>query len=111
MKGTVKFFNRIKGFGFIKGEDEKDYFVHISAIEGGKFLNENDQVEFDAMEDEKGLKAQNIKILGAGEAPAEEEPAEEETSEEAPAEEEATEEETSEEAPAEEEATEEKKEE
>jgi len=83
MQGTVKFFNRIKGFGFIKGDDEKDYFVHISAIEGGKFLNENDRVEFDGMEDEKGLKAQNIKILGAGEAPAEEEqPAEDEASEE-----------------------------
>ena len=49
-KGTVKFFNATKGFGFIQPEDSsKDVFVHISAVEraGMKTLTENQQVEFD----------------------------------------------------------------
>ncbi len=86
MEGTVKFFNKLKGFGFVKGDDEQDYFIHITAIEQGTFLQEGDRVSFDAIEDEKGLKAQNVKKIGSGEAteaPAEEEqPAEEEASEE-----------------------------
>lgn len=90
MEGTVKFFNRIKGFGFINGDDGRDYFVHFSAVEEGKYLNENDRVSFDALEDEKGLKAQNVKLIGkaeGGEAPAEEEAPVEEASEEEPKEE------------------------
>ena len=110
MEGTVKFFNIKKGFGFVKGDDEKDYFVHISAIGGIKFLREGDRVSFDSAEGERGLKAENVK-LAEGQAPAqetteeasteEEQPAEEAT-EEAPAEEPAQEEKPEEEAPAEE---------
>ncbi|MBR9683828.1 cold-shock protein [Candidatus Woesearchaeota archaeon] len=116
MEGTVKFFNRIKGFGFINGDDGKDYFVHVSEVGEGKYLNEGDRVTFDGVEDEKGLKAKNIQLAGEGseapaeeapeeEAPVEEEaPAEEATEEETPAEEEApAEESTEEETPAEEE--------
>ena len=62
-KGTVKWFNESKGFGFIEREEGKDVFVHLSAIqgeEGYKTLTEGDAVEFEVIEDEKGLKAQNV---------------------------------------------------
>jgi CspA family cold shock protein len=61
MKGTVKFFNERKGFGFITAEDGKDYFVHQSAIAEGVRLNENDPVEFDVEEGDRGPKAVNVK--------------------------------------------------
>jgi len=60
MQGTVKFFNRSKGFGFISGEDGKEYFVHSSGIKEGVFLNENDNVTFDVEEGDRGLKAVNV---------------------------------------------------
>ena len=63
-KGTVKWFNDQKGFGFITpaGEGEKDCFVHHSAIqaEGFKTLNEGDQVEFEVVEGTKGPAAENV---------------------------------------------------
>jgi CspA family cold shock protein len=61
MKGTVKWFNRIKRFGFITGEDGKDYFVHETQISSGGPLNEGDEVEFNPVEEEKGPQAQNVK--------------------------------------------------
>ncbi len=91
MEGTVKFFNRIKGFGFITADDGTDCFVHISDVKDDKFLNEGDRVRFEVVEDEKGMKAKDVELLGKGEAPAEEAPAEEAEEapeEEAPAEEE-----------------------
>ena len=63
-KGTVKWFNDQKGFGFItpEGEGEKDCFVHHSAIqaEGFKTLTEGDQVEFEVVEGTKGPAAENV---------------------------------------------------
>ncbi len=62
-KGTVKWFNEGKGFGFIEREEGPDVFVHFSSIqgqEGYKTLNEGDSVEFEVIEDEKGLKAVNV---------------------------------------------------
>ncbi len=62
-KGQVKGFNEGKGFGFIEREEGPDVFVHFSAIqgeEGYKSLAEGQAVEFEVIEDEKGLKAQNV---------------------------------------------------
>jgi len=61
MKGTVKFFNEMKGFGFISGEDGKEVFVHQSALEAGVTLAENDAVTFDVEQGDRGPKAVNVK--------------------------------------------------
>ena len=61
MKGTVKFFNEMKGFGFIAGEDGKEVFVHQSALEEGITLQENDSVTFDVENGDRGPKAVNVK--------------------------------------------------
>ena len=60
MEGTVKFFNEQKGFGFISGEDGKEYFVHLSALAEGTSLQENDSVTFEVEEGDRGPKAVNI---------------------------------------------------
>ncbi len=62
MKGTVKFFNVDKGFGFIAGEDGNEYFVHMSGLNEGVQLNENDKVTFDVEEGERGPKASNVSL-------------------------------------------------
>ena len=64
MKGTVKWFNKEKGFGFITGEDGKDIFAHFSQIQkdGFKTLNENEEVTYDVIEGQKGPQAANIKV-------------------------------------------------
>jgi CspA family cold shock protein len=64
-KGTVKWFNDSKGFGFISREAGEDVFVHHSAIEGGGFrsLSENQQVEFGVEQGPKGLRAVNVRAL------------------------------------------------
>ena len=62
--GTVKWFNRNKGFGFIEREQGEDVFVHFSAIQdngGYKELNEGDSVEFEVTQGPKGLQAANVK--------------------------------------------------
>ncbi len=60
MKGKVKFFNRAKRFGFIAGEDNKEYFVHESGIKQGP-IDEDDEVTFDVEEGDRGPKAVNVK--------------------------------------------------
>ena len=63
MKGTVKFFNQKKNFGFIEPEDKsKDLFVHRNDIESGT-LQEGDKVEFEAVQGDRGLKAVNVKKI------------------------------------------------
>ena len=66
MEGKVKFFNRTKGFGFIVGDDGRDYFVHHSALNRGTFLRENDKVSFDGAETERGWQARNVTLLQKG---------------------------------------------
>ncbi len=62
MKGTVKWFDGAKGYGFITSEDGADVFVHFSAIdgEGFKTLNEGEEVDFEIVEGDKGLQAANV---------------------------------------------------
>ena len=60
MEGTVKFFNEQKGFGFISGEDGKEYFVHLSGLAEGMNLQENDSVTFEVEEGDRGPKAVNV---------------------------------------------------
>ncbi len=61
-KGTVKWFNDSKGYGFITPEEGNDVFVHHSSIqgEGFKSLSEGDQVEFEITEGDKGQQATNV---------------------------------------------------
>ena len=64
ISGTVKWFNDAKGFGFITPEDGgKDLFVHFSAIQGSGFktLKENDKVQFDIGQGDKGPNATNVR--------------------------------------------------
>ncbi len=63
MKGTVKWFDPKKGYGFITMEDGNDIFVHYSAIamDGFKTLEENQKVEFDITEGPKGKQASNVR--------------------------------------------------
>ncbi|NOX85817.1 MAG: cold shock domain-containing protein [Chlorobi bacterium] len=61
-KGTVKFFNESKGFGFIKEDDSSnEYFVHASGLIDE--IREDDTVEFDLKEGKKGLNAVNVKVI------------------------------------------------
>ena len=65
MKGTVKWFNAKKGFGFITDEEGNDVFVHFSALQmdGFKVLDEGDEVEFEVVNGEKGPQAANVTKL------------------------------------------------
>lgn len=62
MKGTVKWFNRKKGYGFIQGEDGEEYFVHFTAVPRGVFLRENDEVSFEPTESERGKQAKDVQL-------------------------------------------------
>ncbi|RKN84963.1 cold shock domain-containing protein [Paenibacillus ginsengarvi] len=62
MKGTVKWFNAEKGYGFIRSDDGEDLFVHFSAIQGDGFksLDEGQEVEFDKVDGDRGPQAANV---------------------------------------------------
>jgi len=60
MKGKVKFYNEGKKFGFIAGEDGKEYFVHSSGLNAGGSVREGDSVTFDVEQGDKGPKASNV---------------------------------------------------
>ena len=64
--GTVKWFNPEKGFGFITQESGPDVFVHFSSIQGVGYRNleENQKVEFDVTQGQKGPQASNVRVVG-----------------------------------------------
>jgi len=68
--GRVKWFSEEKGYGFIERDDGVDVFVHHSAIQGGGFrtLREGERVEFDVIDEPRGLKARNVVRLEAQQA-------------------------------------------
>jgi CspA family cold shock protein len=61
MKGTIKWYNARKGYGFILGDDGKEVFVHRTAIPAETALYEGDAVEFDIETSDRGPQARNIK--------------------------------------------------
>lgn len=65
MRGTVKWFDSKKGYGFLTMEDGNDIFVHYSVInmEGYKDLKENQEVEFEITEGAKGKQASNVRPI------------------------------------------------
>ena len=65
LKGTVKWFNESKGFGFIEQEEGKDVFVHFSAIHGDGFktLDEGQRVSFEVTQGSKGPQASDVEKL------------------------------------------------
>ncbi len=70
MKGKVKFFNEPKKFGFIAGEDGKEYFVHQTGLEPGVELKENDEVTFEVEQGEGGKGPKAVKVAKAAAAKA-----------------------------------------
>ena len=60
IKGTVKFFNDAKGFGFIKSEDGEEIFVHATGLRDD--IRENDEVVFETQQGKKGLNAVNVSL-------------------------------------------------
>lgn len=63
MKGTVKWYNDMKGFGFISGEDGKEVFVHRTALPMGIGFYEGDQVEYEIEDSDRGPRAANVKKI------------------------------------------------
>ncbi|MFH1101844.1 MAG: cold shock domain-containing protein [Methanobacteriota archaeon] len=61
MKGTIKWYNPRKGYGFILGEDGKDIFLHRTSVPADLHLKEGDKVEYELEDSERGPKAINIK--------------------------------------------------
>jgi cold shock protein len=62
MKGTVKFYDNTKQFGFIAAEDGKEYFVHDSGLAEGVSIKDNDAVVFDVEQGDRGPKAVNVSL-------------------------------------------------
>ena len=61
MKGTVKWYNDMKGFGFLTGEDGKETFVHRTSVPAGMYLQEGDTVEYQIEDSDRGQRATNLK--------------------------------------------------
>lgn len=62
-RGSVKWFDGRKGFGFVSREDGSEIFVHINNINGGQILQEKDEVEFEVGPGKKGQQALNLKVV------------------------------------------------
>ena len=66
--GKVKWFNDAKGYGFIERDEGEDVFVHFSGIAGDGYrsLKEGAEVEFEVVQDAKGPRAENVRVIGGG---------------------------------------------
>ena len=62
-QGKVKFYNRNKRYGFIKGDDGTDYFFHETGLSEGIYGEDNDKVEFTVEDGDRGKKAVDISII------------------------------------------------
>ncbi len=60
VEGTVKFFNEMKQFGFIAGDDGKEYYVHASGLKEGTTIREGDKVKFEVVQGDRGPKAEQV---------------------------------------------------
>mgnify|MGYP003973825399 FL=1 len=65
MKGTVKFYNRMKRFGFVSGEDGNEYFVHESGLADGVSIDEGSEVEFEVVDGDRGPKAEKVVLASS----------------------------------------------
>jgi CspA family cold shock protein len=63
-KGTVKFYNAVKQFGFINGDDGKSYYFHATQIEKGVKVSDGDKVSFIVSQGERGPRAENVRKAG-----------------------------------------------
>ncbi len=63
MQGIVKWFNKEKGYGFITGEDNEEYFVHNSEVVEGNFLDESNEVMFKPVDSDKGKQAIGVSLI------------------------------------------------
>jgi CspA family cold shock protein len=63
MKGVVKMFNAARGFGFVKGEDGIDAYIHATEILGGATLAQGDNVEYEVVQGERGPAAKKVKKI------------------------------------------------
>lgn len=63
VEGIVKFYNDKKHFGFIAGNDGKEYFVHESGLKEGNTIAEGNKVSFDVVQGDKGPKAGNVEKI------------------------------------------------
>ncbi|MEF8874088.1 MAG: cold shock domain-containing protein [Candidatus Thermoplasmatota archaeon] len=65
MKGTVKFFDPLKGYGFIEPDgDKEDHFVHRTQLDEGVSLDQGDRVEFDSQIGDRGYEALSVRKIG-----------------------------------------------
>ena len=62
-KGKVKFYNTAKRYGFITGDDGTDYFFHQSGLNDDIYVKDNDSVEFEVVDGDRGQKAVNIPLV------------------------------------------------
>lgn len=63
VEGTVKFFNGMRSFGFIAGDDGKEYFVHSSGLKEGTSIAEGDRVSFKVVQGDRGPKAEEVEKI------------------------------------------------
>ena len=66
-KGTVKFYNAVKQFGFINGDDGKSYYFHATQIEKGAKVSDGDKVSFIVSQGERGPRAENVRKIAGDE--------------------------------------------